>query len=70
MKFDKLIVLLVIVLNILFVVADFYVVIKTGIEPIATVTAWFAFTTGELWLLASIKKVKVKRLRGEKRDEI
>ena len=23
--------------------------------------AWFAFTTGELWLLAAIKKAKVKR---------
>lgn len=26
-------------------------------EPTAIVVAWFGFTTGELWMLASIKKV-------------
>ena len=25
------------------------------------ITAWFAFTTGELWMLSSIKKSKVKK---------
>lgn len=68
MKFNKKIVVLVIVLNALFVAADFLVIIKTGIEPSATVVAWFSFTTVELWALASIEKVKVKR-RKESEDE-
>ena len=32
------------------------------------VGCWFAFTTGELWMLSSIKKSKVKK-RGGKRYE-
>lgn len=68
MKFDKLIVVSIIILNILFVMAVFFVIIKAGIEPSTTVVAWFSFTTGELWLLASIKKTKVKR-RKESEDE-
>ena len=68
MKFNKKIVVLVIALNALFVAADFMVIIKTGIEPAATVVAWFSFTTVELWALASIEQVKVKR-RKESEDE-
>jgi hypothetical protein len=33
----------------------------TGSEPITLIGAWFAFTTGELWMLSSIKKSKVKK---------
>lgn len=38
-----------------------YVQIKTGIELSSTlITCFFAFCTGELWMLASIKKTKLK----------
>ena len=37
-----------------------YVQIKTGVELSATlITCFFAFCTGELWMLASIKKSKL-----------
>ena len=44
---------LVIALNVLFTVAILYVFIRTGSEPMTLVGA---FTTVELWSLASIKK--------------
>jgi len=65
-KFSKLIISAVIMLNILFTATVLYVFLKTSSEPTALVTAWFAFTTAELWSLASIKKTKVKR--GEKEN--
>ena len=38
-----------------------YVQLRTGIELSATlITCFFAFCTGELWMLASIKKTKLK----------
>lgn len=38
-----------------------YVQIKTGIELSSTlITCFFAFCTGELWMLASIKKSKLR----------
>lgn len=38
-----------------------YVQIRTGIELSPTlITCFFAFCTGELWMLASIKKSKIK----------
>ena len=60
MDFSKIIVVMVIVLNILFTVAVLWVFMVTNNEPTALVTAWFAFTVGELWLLAGIKKTKTK----------
>ena len=59
--FSKLIISLVVVMNIIFTVAVLYVFLKTSSEPVALVGAWFAFTTGELWMLSSIKKEKVKK---------
>lgn len=59
--FSKFIVFLVIILNIIFTSAVLYVFFKTGSEPITLVGCWFAFTTGELWMLSSIKKSKVKK---------
>lgn len=55
-RFSKKIVALVITLNILFGVSVLYVFLKTGSEPTALTGCWFAFTTGELWMLSSIKK--------------
>ena len=59
--FSKLIITLVVLMNIAFTVAVLYVFLKTASEPVALVGAWFAFTTGELWMLSSIKKEKVKK---------
>jgi hypothetical protein len=61
MKYSKKIVTAVIILNVLFAAAVLYVFLKTSAEPTVLVTAWFAFTTGELWLLSGIKKAEIKR---------
>ena len=57
-RFSKFIVSLVIFMNITFTVAVLYVFLKTGNEPMTLIASWFAFTTGELWMLSSIKKKK------------
>lgn len=64
-KFSKAIVALVILMNIVFTAAVLYVFFKVGSEPTALVGAWFMFTTGELWMLSSIKKAKVKKGENE-----
>ena len=56
MKFSKLIVALVVLLNTGFAVAVLYIFFRVGSEPTALIAAWFAFTTGELWLLSKIKR--------------
>lgn len=61
--FSKLIITLVVLMNIAFTGAVLYVFLKTSSEPVALVGAWFAFTTGELWMLSSIKKRKGKEGR-------
>ena len=60
MRYSKFIVALVVLLNGLFAVTTLYVFLRVGSEPTALITAWFTFTTGELWLLAGITKTKVK----------
>lgn len=57
-RFSKFIVSLVIFLNVIFTLAVLYVFFRTGNEPMTLVGAWFAFTTGELWMLSSIRKRK------------
>lgn len=59
-KFSKFIVTLVILLNTTFAAATLYVFLKVGSEPQVLIGAWFAFTTGELWMLSGIKKKKIK----------
>ena len=61
--FSKWIIVLVVLMNIIFTSAVLYVFLKTSSEPVALVGAWFAFTTGELWMLSSIKKRKGKEGR-------
>ncbi len=63
--FSKFIVSAVVLLNGLFTAACLYVFLRTGSEPTTLVTAWFGFTTIELWALAGIKKNKIKK---EKKD--
>lgn len=58
--YSKLIIMSIILLNILFTVAVLYVSLKGGIVPDSLIVSWFGFTTGELWMLSSIKKKKVE----------
>ncbi|WP_312373027.1 hypothetical protein [Lachnoclostridium sp.] len=67
-KYSKFIVFIVIVLNAVFAYMTLNVFASTGSEPTMLITAWFAFTTGELWMLAGIKKSKSKT--EEKDNEI
>ncbi len=64
MRFSKFIVTLVVLLNMAFTIAFLYAFMKVGTEPTALISAWFAFTTGELWFLAGIKKKEVERGNG------
>jgi hypothetical protein len=64
-KFGKFIVTLVVILNVLFTTSVLYVYLKVGSEPVTLISCWFGFTTGELWMLSSIKKSKVKKGKGE-----
>lgn len=64
MRFSKFIVTLVVVLNMIFTLAFLYAFMKVGAEPTALISAWFAFTTGELWFLAGIKKKKMDKSEG------
>ena len=59
-RFSKLIVALIVLLNTGFAIGVLFVFLKVGSEPTALIAAWFAFTTGELWMLAGIKKQKLK----------
>lgn len=62
--YSRFIVIGVIGLNIWFTDRVLDVVEAGGVEPAALVGAFFLFTTGELWALASIKKNKDK-IKGE-----
>lgn len=57
-RFSKFIVTFVILLNVIFTAAVLYIFLQVGSEPQVLIGAWFTFTTGELWMLASIKKKK------------
>lgn len=58
-------VVFIIALNIAFTLKVLQVVETSGVEPSTLIVSWFAFTTGELWMLASIKKTKAKQEAGE-----
>lgn len=59
--YSKLIVSGVILLNIVFTSAVIAVSFSGNVVPDSLIGGFFAWTTGELWLLASIKKTKEKR---------
>lgn len=63
--YGKVIVILVILLNVIFTASVLYVFLKTSNEPTTLIASWFAFTTGELWLLKDIHKKKKKKGNGE-----
>lgn len=59
--FSKLVVAFVILANTVFTAAVLFVFWKTQQEPAALIAAWFAFTTGELWTLSTIRKKKLEK---------
>ena len=59
--FSKLIVTFVIIANVLFTAGVLFVFLRTSCEPVTLTGSWFAFTTVELWQLATIKKRKVDK---------
>ncbi|HOA84343.1 MAG TPA: hypothetical protein PKN66_10365 [Thermodesulfovibrio thiophilus] len=68
-KFSKAIVTAVVLLNTIFTAAVLYVFLKVGSEPVTLIGCWFAFTTGELWMLSSIKKAKVNKKDGVNNEQ-
>ena len=68
MDFSKKVVAGVILLNVAFVLAIFYLAwLEATMPSDAVIIAWFAFTTGELWTLSRITQTKVReegRLSG------
>lgn len=57
--FSKFIVTLVIIMNVVFTTAVLFIFWHTQEEPNVLITAWFAFTTGEVFSLAAIKRKKI-----------
>jgi len=64
-KFSKKVVRWIIMLNALFVVAVLFLYWHTESEPSTLIASWFAFTTGELWALAGIKKEETRHGGGD-----
>ena len=60
-NYSKYIVTFIIIMNVMFTIAILYVFNHTGNEPSTLISAFFAFTTAELWSLAGIKKKKIER---------
>lgn len=60
-QYSKALVSLILLLNIVFTTAVFFVFARTGNEPSTLIATWFSFTTVELWSLARIKKKKIDR---------
>lgn len=60
-RYSKFTVMLIILLNVAFTGYVFYVFKRTGSEPETLITAWFGFTTVQLWSLAGIKKKKIEK---------
>lgn len=68
-KFASFVVLLVIGLNIWFTDKIITLIETTSFEPAVLIGAWFAWTTGELWMLKDIKKKKIeKEKESDKHD--
>ena len=67
MEFSKFIVMCIVLLNVVFTGVVLYIFFVRATEPTALIAAWFAFTTGELWLLSKIKREeeREKNKRGE-----
>ena len=70
-KTSKKIILFVIIAIFVFTGLAIWTQVKTGMELSPTlITCFFTFCTGELWMLASIKKSKLKTGQKEKQYKI
>ena len=71
-RYSKWLVTLIISANMAFTAIVLWLFAQTGHEPVALIAAFFGFTTGELWLLAGIKKAKIKKEHegGETHDKL
>jgi hypothetical protein len=68
-QYSKAMVAIIIILNSIFSAGVLYVFCKTSAEPSALIASWFAFTTGELWMLSSIKKTKVSQTSDDASED-
>ena len=69
-QYSKFIVFLIILLNVIFAFTTLFVFLRTSTEPTTLIVSWFAFTTGELWLLSGITKSKNKIKKENDKDAI
>lgn len=60
-KFSQKVVMTVLIINIVFTAFVLAIYWHVGSEPTTLIVSWFAFTTGELWALASIKNEETRR---------
>jgi len=69
-KFSKGLIVLIVLSNMVAAGISFWLFAKTGGEPVATLGVWFGFSTGELWIMATVKKAKIKNSKeGAGNDE-
>ena len=59
--FSKTLVAGIVITNVIFTIAVLAIFLQTGSEPATLIGSWFAFTTGELWFLAKIKRDKIEK---------
>jgi len=69
-RYSKIIVLLVILLNVAFTAAVICVYLKIMTEPTTLIISWFAFTTGELWALALLRTKELEKEGGKHEDQL
>jgi len=67
-RFSKKVVSTVITLNVIFAAAVLIVFWHTGSEPTVLVGSWFAFTTGELWTLSTVRKKEIEKGADDNED--
>lgn len=60
-EYSKIVVSMIITVNILFTLCIMILFLKKGSEPVALISAWFSFTTVEMWNLAKIKRHKIDK---------
>lgn len=61
MSFNKIVITILIVLTMIFTAVVLYIFYYVGSEPMVLIGAFFAFVTGELALMASIKRNENKK---------
>lgn len=61
MSFNKIVITILIVLTMIFTAVVLYIFYCVGSEPMVLIGAFFAFVTGELALMASIKRNENKK---------